>query len=418
MVKFLLVGANFLNKGAEAMIITACEGLKEYFPESEFVLASSDYEYDKKKIEKSFLPLEIVNIINQSTSKNKFIRIFKFGYRFLITLKDIISIKLLNKYKNRQFINNKFNAIYHSDIIIDISGISFTDYFSNFNTLSHMFDFLYAKILNKPYFCFPQAFGPPNKFINKFAIKLCMPLANYIMPRGNISKGFIEELGITKNVKLITDLALSLDKCSDKLVYDIFKEENIDYKNKKFVGITINTHLYNWSETDIIQIFAKFLDYITEKHDYEILILIHTLYTNSIDDSDIAEMVYKKSSNKSKIHIITGDYNASELKGIISKCHILVGSRFHSMIAALSTGVPILVIGWSHKYKEILDLFEMGEFIVDYRELNSKKLIEKFEKVNQNYLKSKDKISRIANNYRNTKYEAAEIVFNEVNKLE
>jgi polysaccharide pyruvyl transferase WcaK-like protein len=116
--------------------------------------------------------------------------------------------------------------------------------------------------------------------------------------------------------------------------------------------------------------------------------------------------------------MITGDYNASELKGIISKCHILVGSRFHSMIAALSTGVPILVIGWSHKYNEILDLFEMGEFIVDYRELSLGKLIEKFEKVNQNHLKSKDKISHIANNYRNTKYEAAEIVFNEVNKLE
>lgn len=418
MIKFLLVGASFSNKGAEAMIITTCEGLKKYFPDSRLILVSPEYKYDKKKIEKLLLPLEIVNVINQSTSKNKLIRIFNFGYRVLITLKDIVIIKLSNKYKKRQFINNKFNAIYHSDIIIDISGINFTDYFSNFNTLAHMLYFLYAKILNKPYFCFPQAFGPANKFINKFAIKLCMPMANYIMPRGNISKGFIEELGITKNVKLITDLAFSFDKCDDKLVYDIFKKEKIDYKNKKFVGVTINTHLYNWSETDIIQIFAKFLDYITEKYDYEVLLLIHALYASGIDDSDIAEMIYEKSTNKPKIHIIAGDYNASELKGIISKCHILVGSRFHSMIAALSTNVPVLVIGWSHKYKEILDLFEMDRFIVDYRELSPGKLIKKFEEVNQNYFKLKDKISCIANNCENTKYEAAEIVFKEVNKLE
>lgn len=418
MIKFLLVGASFSNKGAEAMIITTCEGLKKYFPDSRLILTSPEYKYDKKKIEKLLLPLEIVSVINQSASKNKFIRIFKFGYRFLITLKNIVIIKLSKEYEGRQFINNKFNAIYHSDIIIDISGIDFTDYFSNSNTLSHMLYFLYAKILNKPYFCFPQAFGPANKFINKFAIKLCMSMANYIMPRGNISKRFIEELGITKNVKLITDLAFSFDKCNDKSVYDIFKEEKIDYENKKFVGITINTHLYNWSETDIIQIFAKFLDYITEKCDYEVLLLIHALYASGIDDSDIAEMIYEKSTNKPKIHIITGDYSASELKGIISKCHILMGSRFHSMIAALSTNVPVLVIGWGHKYKEILDLFEMNEVIVDYKELSSEKLIEKFEEVNQNYFKLKDKISCIANNYKNTKYEAAEIVFNEVNKLE
>ncbi|MGG7566783.1 polysaccharide pyruvyl transferase family protein [Rhodovulum sp. DZ06] len=42
------------------------------------------------------------------------------------------------------------------------------------------------------------------------------------------------------------------------------------------------------------------------------------------------------------------------LKRILSRAALVVGSRFHALVAALSCGVPCLGIGWSHKYDELM----------------------------------------------------------------
>lgn len=51
------------------------------------------------------------------------------------------------------------------------------------------------------------------------------------------------------------------------------------------------------------------------------------------------------------------------LKRFISGARGLVGSRFHAILAALSTGVPVSVIGWAHKYEMLLDDFGIPEAI-------------------------------------------------------
>ncbi len=57
------------------------------------------------------------------------------------------------------------------------------------------------------------------------------------------------------------------------------------------------------------------------------------------------------------------DADPRVLKRHIAGARILVGSRFHAVLAALSTGVPALVIGWAHKYEAILADFGHPEWI-------------------------------------------------------
>lgn len=52
------------------------------------------------------------------------------------------------------------------------------------------------------------------------------------------------------------------------------------------------------------------------------------------------------------------DCGCEELKGYISRCRFFVGARTHATIAAYSTAVPTLVVGYSTKAKGIAkDLF-------------------------------------------------------------
>ncbi|MES1927733.1 hypothetical protein SADO_00715 [Salinisphaera dokdonensis CL-ES53] len=49
------------------------------------------------------------------------------------------------------------------------------------------------------------------------------------------------------------------------------------------------------------------------------------------------------------------------LKGVLGNCLGTVGSRYHGLISSLSSGVPSLGIGWSHKYAELFSEYEFPE---------------------------------------------------------
>ena len=49
--------------------------------------------------------------------------------------------------------------------------------------------------------------------------------------------------------------------------------------------------------------------------------------------------------------------DAREIKSFISNSYITITARFHGLVSALSTGTPVMAIGWSHKYQELLQDF-------------------------------------------------------------
>jgi colanic acid/amylovoran biosynthesis protein len=49
------------------------------------------------------------------------------------------------------------------------------------------------------------------------------------------------------------------------------------------------------------------------------------------------------------------------MKKFISEARLLVGSRYHALVAALSTGVPVVALGWGHKYDMLLEDFGVPE---------------------------------------------------------
>jgi len=49
-----------------------------------------------------------------------------------------------------------------------------------------------------------------------------------------------------------------------------------------------------------------------------------------------------------------------QAKAELRDAHLVVSSRYHGMIGALTQGTPCLVLGWSHKYGGFLDRYSLG----------------------------------------------------------
>lgn len=75
---------------------------------------------------------------------------------------------------------------------------------------------------------------------------------------------------------------------------------------------------------------------------------------------------------------VDGDLSAPVLRALIGELHLLVASRFHSMISALAMGVPPITYGWGHhKYSEVLAEFGVGELYSAFDELDHATFAEK-----------------------------------------
>ena len=55
------------------------------------------------------------------------------------------------------------------------------------------------------------------------------------------------------------------------------------------------------------------------------------------------------------------------LKGILGAASIVVSSRYHALISAMSQGVPVVATAWSHKYQTLLRDFGCPDQLVDPR---------------------------------------------------
>ncbi len=61
---------------------------------------------------------------------------------------------------------------------------------------------------------------------------------------------------------------------------------------------------------------------------------------------------------------VIDDADPVSLKGIIASARFLVGSRYHAIVAALSSGVPAVTLGWAHKYDRLLEDFGEPQLLV------------------------------------------------------
>ena len=112
-----------------------------------------------------------------------------------------------------------------------------------------------------------------------------------------------------------------------------------------------------------IRCYERLLEWIIEHTDMQIACIPHVVWKDN-DDRVPLHALYEEYKKTERI-IEIKDGTCEELKGIISECRFFVGARTHATIAAYSTCVPTLVVGYSVKAAGIArDLFETEEHYV------------------------------------------------------
>jgi polysaccharide pyruvyl transferase WcaK-like protein len=70
-----------------------------------------------------------------------------------------------------------------------------------------------------------------------------------------------------------------------------------------------------------------------------------------------------------------------ELLRQVAQVDVMVGTRFHNVVAALQCGKPTIAIGYGRKHAALMELMGQGEYVQDIRELDLDLLVAQFSRV-------------------------------------
>ena len=164
------------------------------------------------------------------------------------------------------------------------------------------------------------------------------------------------------------------------------------------VGINISPLIndYEGGESIAFQNYVKLIEYIMNETDMNVCLIPHVIW-EPVDDRKPMKRLLEIFKDSGRV-ILLDDYNCEVIKGFISRCRFFVGARTHATIAAYSTCVPTLVVGYSIKSKGIaLDLFgTYDNYVVSVQNMkNDMELTKAFRFIVDNELTIKNRLNDI-----------------------
>lgn len=183
--------------------------------------------------------------------------------------------------------------------------------------------------------------------------EIARDMASYdlITARESISYEALRQ--VNPNTVLVSDPAFILERVDLPL-----PEGWIDGNT---IGINASPLILSSGNGELVtKAYRRLIEEILDTTECAIALIPHVVW-GSNDDRQVLQSLYDEYRHTGRI-IVVEDCNCMELKGYIARCRMFIGARTHATIAAYSSCVPTLVLGYSVKSRGIArDLFGTEE---------------------------------------------------------
>lgn len=366
--KYVIVGPALSgNMGAASMVTATVNTLRARDPDAQVTLLS--YYPDEDRALDTLPDLEILDArpIRLGTLVNGGALL----WRLLPPLRTLIRRRI-----------PEVAAIADADVVLDQGGISFSDGRERF-LLFNLAIILPAFVLGRPVVKCAQALGPFRGRINRWAAKLALPRVRRIIARGAATRTFLDELGLD-NVETGTDLAFIM---GDPDRADVDGREvmarTIEALDGPQITVGIAPSVVVGGKFDAAGgDFDTLMVGLVESElaaGRRVLLVPHSFRDDPAkvhnNDGPLVARIAARIDHPDLI-VLNERLDPEELRHLIGCCNAFVACRFHAMVSALSMNVPTLVLGWSHKYVEVMELFGQGARSIDAADLDARSLTE------------------------------------------
>lgn len=258
-------------------------------------------------------------------------------------------LKYLRKQYRGKFPVNKIDAI------LDVSGFAYSDQWGtkavkNVNKLMAFF-----KKRNVKYIFLPQAFGSFSSNEIREGMKKAIDNCNLIIARDKDSYRMLTEIVENEKIKLYPDITIKV-KNIETVIKDVSNYSCV-VPNERM----LDQGREYWPDGKYLEYINNVIYRLLAETNHNILLLIHD---KGVGDTNLAHSLKRNFPNEDRVIVYYED-DTMKLKSILGQANMVIGSRFHALVSALSQNVPSMALGWSHKYKMLFDDYGIGDFTFD-----------------------------------------------------
>lgn len=201
-----------------------------------------------------------------------------------------------------------------------------------------------------------------------------LKLFDLILARESLTYEILTKHGLT-NVKLCADGAFTMEK------------EELPLPDGWQVGTTLgfNFSPLVWKKNkDSRKAAFELIQHILDTTTLTIAFTPHVIEEGN-DDYACLQDFYNEFKSTGRVLLLPNHLNAIQYKGYIARMRFFIGARTHATIAAYSTLIPTMVLGYSVKSKGIAkDVFGEEKLVLNLKDISdSSKLISKFQEMVQ-----------------------------------
>ncbi|MBN2848993.1 MAG: polysaccharide pyruvyl transferase family protein, partial [Coriobacteriia bacterium] len=358
------------NRGAEAMLEATVGRLRDRLPDARFIVYSYYPERDRAIISDPSVT------VRAATPKS--LVVVHFPFALLLGLLRLVGLARAAA----RFTPAAARDLARADALIDLAGVSFIDgreKFLPFNVLT----ILPAMLVGVPVFKLSQAVGPFRTPVNRVASRL-LRSCRLVVPRGDVTLGHLREIDFPEaRMQPAPDTAFAFEP-RDSLSHEGEAEagelaaslETLRQRGTTVVGLCPSSVIaghavaQGWDYPGMLAEAAEAM--IADGH--AVVLFPNATRAESADrlrnnDLPIIRQVLERLDGRvdaGRLFGVSGDMSAAAIRSIVEQCECAAVSRFHAMVGALSVDVPVLVLGWSHKYLEVMAQFGLEEWAFDY----------------------------------------------------
>jgi polysaccharide pyruvyl transferase WcaK-like protein len=359
------------NRGAEAMVVTAVGRVRERDPDAAFLLLSYFPDRDRE-----LLRDPAVTVVDARPLPTVLTWLGALTAR---------GARLVGWRLPGAVLPAPARALRGCRALFDVSGISFHD--GRLAVVAYNLLCVWpALLLGVPVVRLSQAMGPFRHPLNRLPARWVTRRSLHTFARGRLSADFLGQLGVpagswsvapdvafayrpeysltVENEERVADLRerLARLRAAGTDVVALVPSSLVDGKTTAdggdYVGLlcTLVRDLLRRGAHVLVMPNATRagLD-VRRNNDITVITRLRDRVAAEPDGVDPAELSW-----------VDFDLNTASIRSLAEQCTLLVTSRFHAMVAALALGVPPLVMGWSHKYQEVLEMFGCESAAVDF----------------------------------------------------
>jgi colanic acid/amylovoran biosynthesis protein len=274
-----------------------------------------------------------------------------------------------------------------ADMVLDLGGDLFGDNSAPLRFLEGASRMLMARALGKPVIHFASSPGPfTRSFWHRWLGPLVLNRITLLTNREPISTQLLIQLGVKPSQIVDTACPSFLYASKPKIdPREILQAEGIN-PSRPIIGVI----LCGWNmpkppytkvprDPEELQAFLPMLNRLLAETDAQLLLMSHSHRTaadGSLKPGPDATIMgqfhdaLQPASHPDRVFLLKGLYDATDMRGVLSRLDLLVSGRLHGAVSGMTSLVPTVIVDYghepkAHKLRGLAELMQISEYLVD-----------------------------------------------------